>query len=338
MFPAIAAKARRFDIMRTANDSTRISEAVAEPLFIIGLPPSHAPLFVAMLGQHPEMYSLPQTHLFLAETLHGWCSKSPGNMADGLLRVIAQVFFGKQTESSVQLARAWLQRRLSFTTGYVFELIVEKVHPLIVVENSASIVFQLKSMKRAQSMFPRARFIHLMQHPFAYRRSVASAVRNFDGHRAEIPRWLRRVACSPDNGCSRHAEELAGPDPQRAWYALTRNICDFLAAVPRNRRFAIRSEDLVLSPNDTLRTVARWMGLRTDDEAIEGMKHPERSPYACFGPAGARFGNNPNFLNNPGFNPVPMKCEIFTEPSGWRRGAGRMLPEVIRLAQRIGYE
>ena len=53
------------------------------------------------------------------------------------------------------------------------------------------------------------------------------------------------------------------------------------------------------NPDLHLRKIAGWLGLRTDDAAINEMRHPERSPYACFGPPGARFGNDRFFLENP---------------------------------------
>ena len=41
------------------------------------------------------------------------------------------------------------------------------------------------------------------------------------------------------------------------------------------------------------------MGLRTDDEAIKAMKHPENSPYACVTPSPIYGGNDPKFMRNP---------------------------------------
>ena len=49
----------------------------------------------------------------------------------------------------------------------------------------------------------------------------------------------------------------------------------------------VRGEDLLGEPDTYLRKIAEWLGLRTDEEAIEAMKHPEQSPYACIGPENA---------------------------------------------------
>ena len=58
----------------------------------------------------------------------------------------------------------------------------------------------------------------------------------------------------------------------------------------------LRGEDLLSEPRIYVRQIAEWLGLRTDDEATEAMLHPENSPFACYGPANAKFGNDPNLL------------------------------------------
>src|SRR5438128_2155863 len=144
--------------------------ALADPVFLLA-PPLSFSAVCAMLGQHPQMYGLPELHLFVAETLAEWWSLAAHttfDMADGLLRVVAQLYFDGQTEHDINLARGWLWRRAHVTTGYVFELLAEKVHPLIVLEKSPSIVFRVELMRRAYRMFPFARFIHLVQHPKGY--------------------------------------------------------------------------------------------------------------------------------------------------------------------------
>ena len=82
---------------------------IADPLFLLSPPLSLASHVCAMLGQHPQMYSLPETHLFLAETISEWweiCAKSSFNMAHGLWRAIAELYFGRQTESQIVMAAA----------------------------------------------------------------------------------------------------------------------------------------------------------------------------------------------------------------------------------------
>jgi sulfotransferase family protein len=326
--------------MQTPDGSSYVSAPVADPVVILALPRSFGSLVGAMLGQNPQMYGLPETHLFLADALREWwdlCGQSSFNMAHGLLRVIAQLYFGDQTEDDVQLAGAWLRRRLPFTTGYILELVSERVHPRIIVENSPSVVFHLGSMQRAQRMFPQARFIHLVQHPRSYGESVVAAVKEAASH-GSIPQWLLQLACYSVATADSKLQLGSEIDPQRAWHALNSNICQFLEAVPRNQVLRFRGEDILASPRASLRTIANWLGVRSDEGAMEEMEHPERSQYACFGPSSARFGNDPVFLQGPVVPPAPAEPQSLEGSLTWREDGEGFLREVMQLAREFGYE
>ena len=71
-------------------------------------------------------------------------------------------------------------------------------------------------------------------------------------------------------------------------------------------------------PPEYLGRICRWLGLRHDADAIEQMMHPERSPFACFGPLDALFGNDPNFLSGPTFRPHKVKVPSLDKPVPWR--------------------
>src|SRR5437868_11667205 len=130
--------------------STVISAACPDPLFVLGVPRSFTSVITAMLGQHPQAYGLPETHLFSSENVSEWwdqCSTSTFPMADGLLRAVAELFCGGQTQEGIRDARGWLRRRMSWTTGMVLEALAEKLAPRLVVEKSPSIVYQIQSMQ-----------------------------------------------------------------------------------------------------------------------------------------------------------------------------------------------
>jgi hypothetical protein len=316
------------------------SNLINGPLFILAAPRSFTSVVCTMLGQHPQMYGLPEMHLFSAETMIErrvvW-SRSTFNRNHGILRVVAQLYFGMQTQDTIKLARGWLRRRVHFTTGFLLEVLAQKVHPRILVDKSPSSIRRLEFLERAYSMFPQAKFLHLVRHP--------------RGHGESLMMYLQRRArpdrVPPSGRLARYSGSSVRPanwdwiahfDPQRNWYALNVNICKFLESVPDEQKMRIRGEDVILDPDQRLREVASWMGLRTDAEAIEEMKHPERSPYACFGPAGARGGNDPDFLESPTLRPQKGKPHSLEGPLSWRIDRGGFLPRVKRLAKQFGYE
>ena len=98
-------------------------------------------------------------------------------MDHGLRRIVAELFFGGQTEKNVSRAGGWLQRRAHLTTRSIFEELAKKVHPRVPVDKSPSTVYRLESMQRVYSMFPQARFLHLVRHPGGYGESVMRYLR-----------------------------------------------------------------------------------------------------------------------------------------------------------------
>ncbi len=329
------------------------SDEVADPLFILAAPRSFSSVVCAMLGQHPQMYGLPETHLFGDETIGLWSARSSQatyQMAHGLLRAVAQLCFGEQTESTVRLATAWLRRRSSSTSGMIFEELARKVHPAILVDKSPSIVYSLDSMRRAYQCFPQARFIHLVRHPRGHGESVLNYLyeltkpeyRPRERHEelGPVPQWVSNLASFPYASPSREADSLSASevDPQRGWYVLNMNIVMFLKSIPRHQGITIRGEDLLTDLDRSLRQIAGWMGVRADGDAIEEMMHPERSPYACFGPPGARLGNDIFFLESPALRPTRAKSQSLEGPLSWRPDGQGFLPEVKDLAQYLGYQ
>jgi len=320
---------------------------VNDPLFILAPPRSFSSVVCAMLGQHPQMYGLPETHLFGDETMEQWWGRSSQEtypMAHGLLRAVAQIYFGEQTESTVRSADGWLRRRSSFTSGMIFEELAREVYPSTLVDKSPSIVYSLESMRRAYQSFPCAKFIHLVRHPRSHGESVLNYLHTLAKRcRAEqvpMPQWALDLASFPYTSESRAADSpnTSETDPQRGWYVLNMNVVTFLRSLPCEQSITIRGEELLTDPDRRLKQIVNWMGLREDAEAIEEMKHPERSPYACFGPRGARYGNDLSFLGNATLRPARAELQSLEGPIGWQPNGHGFLPEVRELAQQFGYQ
>lgn len=293
-----------------------------------------------MLGQHPQMYSLPETNLAVADTMDEWWGQSRLGMEyprHGLLRVVAQVYFGGQTEATVELAEGWIRRRAHFSTGYLLETIADKLRPLMVVEKSPHIVRQAEFMKRLYRLFPQAKFIHLVRHPCGQGKSMMQFYQRKKARGPMQPsHWLNAMMTVSTTRDERGQDSHL--DPQRAWYVFNNNVCQFLRTIPKEQQMIIRGEDILGKPDESLVRIASWLGLRSDAEAIDAMKHPERSPYANFGPCGARYGNDPFFLNDPVLQPARVRPQSLGPPAGWYADGYGFLPEVRQLAEQFGYE
>ena len=310
---------------------------VSDPLFLLAPPRSFTSVICAMLGQHPRMYGLLETSLFCAETMREWlgaCQQAHFPMAHGLLRTVAQLIFGGQTEENVRDAKAWIRRRSHCTTGYIFELLAARVVPRIMVEKSPSMVYRLASLRRTYEMFPNARYVHLVRHPCGHAQSVLKHLRK-EEERGAAPGWLVGLA-SWSTDYEAPAEPKPPLDPQHGWLQLHRNVKEFLSTIPPHQQRRFQSEDFLTSPERTMRELLQWLGLSSETAIIEEMRHPERWCYASLGPGNARFGTDRFFLEAPELRPGRVEPLSLDGPLSWLPGA-TLLPEVKQLAVEFGY-
>jgi len=298
-----------------------------DPLFILAPPRSFTSVVCAMLGQHPAMCGLPEVNLCVTERMDAWlrlCLHSGSFLSHGLLRAVAQVIFGAQTEETVARARWWTEFRRASTTGDVFRELSDAAGPRALVDKSPATVLHPEFLRRAGSAFPGARFLHLLRHP----RSTCASI---DGA-PEILTAVSVFSKAVDLGaCS----SLVDPEP--LWLETHRNVVAFLESVPARRKLRVRGEDVLTDPDRCLPELAGWLGLETTSESLDAMKHPERSPFAGFGPPGARFGNDPKFLQHPAPRAGTIRPQALEGPVGWRLDGTGLSDDTKRLAASFGY-
>jgi hypothetical protein len=289
------------------------------PLFILAPPRSFTSVTSSMLGQHPELYAPPELNLLVTASMEEWWQLYSDElwMASGLLRTIAELYFGGQSEEAVCLAEEWVRARLDRTTSCVFKELMDRVHPLILVDKSTQITHRCEDLKRALHISPYARFLHLLRDPWHQSLSYATLVNE------KLPPLS-----------DQRAALVAAAESGEMWYTEHHNICTLLDTVPAQRKMRMRGEDLLADPGRRLRDITRWLGVRDDDDAIAAMQHPERSPFASFGPRNAPFGNDPSFLKNPTLRISEARRMRATGVDGHPRFS----EQVRRLAGKFGYE
>ena len=299
------------------------------PIFILAPPRSYTSLINAMLGQHPECFGLPELMLFNVDHLKDlWEEASDevgadSNRRHGLLRTVAEIYAGEQGADAIEMAGHWALRRREMDTRDVYREIRDQIAPLRIVEKSPAYTIEIRRMQKMLEAFPEAYFIHLVRHPIPQCKSVMN---------------LNHGIFALFVNAIEYGDDTANIEPQIAWHDLNINILRFLEQVSPERQLRLRGELLMAEPERHLREICRWIGLRDDEAAMTAMMHPENSPFACFGPVDALFGNDPNFLRRPNFKPHEPQLPALDSPLEWREDRAPLRPEVIDLAQTFGYE
>lgn len=308
-----------------------------DPLFILASPRSYTSLVGGMLGQHPQTYGLPEVNLVVRGQPDGGTLAMRGKPPDlgtaGLLRVLAQLEEGEQTEEAVQRAQTWIERHGDWTGKQVFAHIQKKVgaDKMLIDKSPQNVVLgavlggQLRgNLPQLFDMFPSAHFLHLVRHPRAASKSSVAIRTEYD-----VTGTFARRRQGRDDAYR----------PEAVWAMAQRNVEVFFQDLPPGRFARIRGEDLLRSPRLYLRQICEWIGLDTGEAAMDAMLHPENGPYASVGPPSAQYGADPKFLKNPKID--FDRLAAIAEPSldgdlEW--GTGSFGPEVIKLARSYGYQ
>jgi len=256
-------------------------------LIILSPPRSFSSVVSTMIGQHPDLYCFPELHLFVADTVGQILDRERRrgrNYAGppGVLRALAQLHHGTQTPGTIIKSGAWLADKREWPVKTLVDHLLEQIDPMIGVEKSPVTCMHLDYIMRTYSYYPDAYYLHLTRHPVSTRKSMEE----FFSDRKQVQK----------KGARNKSFDL---DNLMIWYRMHRNIYEFTSVLPSGQFIQLKGEDLLSDPDVYLPQLAEWLGVRTDREAIEEMKHPENSPYACVGPSPARGGNDAKFMHSP---------------------------------------
>lgn len=307
--------------------------ACPDPVFVLAGPRSYSSLVVAMIGQHPDFFGMPELNLFQCEDVEEFnsgqnadgSSKSPfwKSMRHGLLRAVAHIYGGEQTAEGIRMAERWLKSREEMRSGEVFAELCEAVAPLRVVEKSPGILRKRFFMNRMLEACPNARFIHLLRSPIDQCKSALAAKGG--------------VGVLLSLNCVDHTGETAELEPQILWHDTQVQILRFLDQLPDEQFITLRGEDLLNDTDATLRALCKWLGVSARKAAIEAMKKPEDGPFSFVGPSIAPLGNDVNFLNAPALRGGKVEPTPLDAPLPWRSDGAGLHRRVTDLAQELGY-
>lgn len=290
---------------------------MGQPLIVLTCMRSYSSLVCGMLGQHPDLYGMPELNLFVGETVGAVVeilkAVRPRSL-DGLYRAVAEIEMGGQDGAAVEAAMGWLRERGAWPAKRLLDHLGEAVAPRRWIDKSPSTVINEQALKNALRFHPEAHFLHLTRHP----RPTCESIHAITAKTARLPAAGRN-------------------EPEQLWQRINGNILRFACELAPGQYMHVRGEDILGDPRRFLGQICEWLDIRRDGAAIEAMLHPEDSPYAFIGPAAAPFGNDPNFLRDPCFRQRPIPPARLDGPLSWRGDGSVFEDRTAWLARRLGY-
>ncbi|MFP5307652.1 MAG: sulfotransferase [Gammaproteobacteria bacterium] len=183
-----------------------------DPIFILAAPFSGASFLAAVLGSHPQLYAVPELNLFMADRvgeLLGIYAAGQGTHGQGLLRAVAELECGGQSDAGVDGARAWLRARADWPVAGLLDALVARVAPRRLFVPDTETPLRAADLCRLRAAAPRAQLVQLLRHPY----SACAA------HAA----WLRERLFVPAD-FKDHSTRPPLLDPQLGWFRAHRTI------------------------------------------------------------------------------------------------------------------
>lgn len=274
-----------------------------QPVHILTSPRSFSSVVNAMIGQHPELYGVPELSIYIGDSI-GEVLRNTVDPAflQGTVRAISEIAYGSQSLAASLEGWRFLLNNQTMTPKTFMDFLHQQLNGRRIVEKSPIYAYNKANLAR---MPKGAHYIHLVRHPATYFESL----REYHALQQFLPK----------DGKTDYIYE--------SWVQNQQNIEEFLKDIPAERKMVIQGENVLLNPKIVMREVAEFLGVSTDDTAIDAMLHPEKSPYSFIGNMYAKYGNDAFFLNDPVLRPAEVK------PASLEG-----LPDdVVKLAHKYGY-
>lgn len=303
-----------------------MADPAPPPLFVLAAPFSGASWLAGVLGQHPQLYALPQIFPFMAESvgeLLDVFSLSQIGHGDGLRRAVGELLYGGQGEPEIVAADQWLNEHRHWRSQQLIEALAAAAAPRRLVIPDAEMPLRPHELRRLRAALPQAQWLHLIRHPWLQGCRFAA--------------WLREQLFVPVDFRDQ-AQTPALPEPQLPWLRANRNLDAAGGEWPAGQVLRLSSESLDADFGAAVDELCAALGLSLDTADLRAMSQPQDWLFAQTPTGPARGG---------------LEAEVWAEfsdelealaaaarldqPLPWRKDGAGFAPEVIGLAQRYGY-
>jgi acyl transferase domain-containing protein/acyl carrier protein len=238
------------------GDGARNPRAV----FLLSPPRSGSTLLRVILAGHPRLFAPPELALLNYDTLGQRRDALAGGDASLLQGpAVALMHLKGCGAAEAEALMAGYEARNLDTRRFYREL-QRLADDRLLIDKSPNYVYDLEVLKRAEADFDAPLYILLLRHPCGMIHSYEEARMDLllpGAARRELPFGRRRLA-------------------ELLWLQSYRNLRDFMALVPPERRHALRFEDLVAEPRAAVEKLCRFLGVDFEPALLDPYRDGDR--------------------------------------------------------------
>ncbi|MBX7220068.1 MAG: SDR family NAD(P)-dependent oxidoreductase [Blastocatellia bacterium] len=305
---AYTAEAQRFRRACAEENETNLAEPgnPAPIVFLLSSPRAGSTLLRVMLAGHPDLFCPPELHLL---PFRGMAERAQvlgeSYLGEGLERALMELQRCAVSEAKAVTAQWVAENR---QVADVYRDVMQLAGNRTLVDKSPSYAVEAATLRRAVRLFPNARFIHLVRHPYAV---IESFIRT----------RMDQVLGTGAEPTHRTAEQV--------WVACNEHVTALAELVDAENLCLVRYEDLVAQPRKTLETMCAFLGI----PFAEALLAPYSGNRMTDGLHASSLGiGDPNFLRHTEIEAgLADAWKTVTLPEPLSRRA-------TRLAVSLGYE
>ncbi len=226
--------------------SSQHSKLNNDIVFILSSGRSGSTLLRVMLAGHPALYSPPELHLLPFETMAQWHKELAASyLVEGLQRALMELK-GIDAKESRELVNNLVKQNLSIQE--VYAMLQKLAGKRLLVDKSPTYPDKRKTLERAEELFAKAKYIHLVRHPYAVIESFT---------RTRMHTLLN------------YEEENPYQLAESTWANSNQNILDFCEKISPERHHLVRYEELVTEPARVMEGVCEFLGIPFDSSVLQ---------------------------------------------------------------------
>jgi FkbH-like protein len=221
--------------------------------FILSAPRSGSTLLRVMLAGHPELFAPPELELLSFNTLNERRAEFSGRHSfwlEGTIRAIMQIRCC-DSEEARRIMQSCEDKGMG--TLELYGLMQQWIGGKMLVDKTPSYALDLEILRRAESGFENARYVHLVRHPCGMIRSFEEAKLDQIFFRYEHNFGRRKLA-------------------ELVWQVCNQNILAFLKNIPPERKCRISFENLVAQPESVIKQLCNFLHLSFHPDMLEPYK------------------------------------------------------------------
>ncbi|MBI3897895.1 MAG: sulfotransferase [Gammaproteobacteria bacterium] len=230
-------------------------------IFILSPPRCGTTLLRVMLAGNSKLFAPPELELLPFDDL-GQRREAYAGMAglwlEGTTRALMEALDCSNEEASTAMRKYETER---MSTADLYRLMQEPIGDRILVDKTPSYASQIQILRRAEMIFDKPLYVHLLRHP-------CGMIRSFLDYKMD---QTYRVRYSVKQKFPYSARQIA----ELVWTISHQNVLDFLSSIPASRHTRLSFEDLVRQPERSMQALSEFCEIPYD----EAMADPYRDMH-----------------------------------------------------------